>query len=212
MCGRFAEPLDLSKKFQMIIDDEIIPEYDPRYNVTPGQYTSIITSDRQLISMRWGLVPAWLKKPDKSFLMINLRDDTILFKKKFKANYNKMRCLVPVAGFYEWARESKEPYYFFNDSDLALAGVWDCWTRGDLVLNSFTIITTDANEVVNPVHHRMPVIISPEHYDRWLSTDRVDDLLQPAPPDFLKKYRVSTYVNKPGNEGPECIQPLITTS
>ncbi len=184
-------------------------EGDISYNIAPGSYVWVINREGA-VNYKWGLVPGWMKDGSKSYNLSNLRDDTLTVKRKFQGNYRKRRCLIPVSGFYEWKREGdkKIPHFFYRSEkmDFCLAGLWDTCEQQGSVLNTFTIITTDANSLMAPIHHRMPVIV--EDYERWLNSGSVDDILKPASDDFLSCHRVSAYVNKTRNQGIKCIEEI----
>ena len=173
---------------------------------------------RLLELMRWGLVPFWAKDLAIGNRMINARAETVADKPAFRVSLRKRRCLVLADGFYEWQATggAKQPYFFHRQDGypMAFAGLWDRWEKGeDGPLKTFTILTTSPNEVVAPVHKRMPVILEPEHHDLWLNPSLEDPesllpLLVPARPDLLETYPVSTYVNNPAHEGPDCVEPI----
>ena len=159
--------------------------------------------------MRWGLIPSWTKDPKQAPLNNNARAETVADKPSFRSAYKSRRCIIPVTGFYEWKTEgkAKQPYYFHrpDGQDLAFAGLWETWHD----IESCTIITCDANEVMAPVHHRMPVILGDNDFAVWLdpaATD-VSGLLAPCPPHELACYSVDPYVNNVRNQGPHCIEP-----
>ncbi len=168
--------------------------------------------------MRLGLVPSWAKDPAIGPPLINARAETVAVKPSFKMAFQRRRCLVPADGFYEWikAGRARLPVRFTlaNGATFAFAGLWDRWqpSQGP-ELESFTIITTQANELVRPVHERMPVILSPKHYTLWLDpgvtqTQTLQDLLCPYPAHEMKSCRVSPRVNTPACDTPECIDPI----
>lgn len=169
---------------------------------------------------RWGLIPPWAKEPSIGYRMINARSETVAQKPSFRHAFRRRRCLVPADGFYEWRTEGrrKVPFRFrMRDGSLfALAGLWETWTPpdGGEPITSCTVLTTDANDVVAPVHHRMPVIIPPDHYDTWLDPEEEPEalkaLLSPYPPSAMEGYAVSTEVNSARNDYPELIKPLET--
>lgn len=213
MCGRFSLTSDeqqLNMFFELSGGNA---PYVPRYNGAPTQELSVITGDgpRKLQLFRWGLIPGWCKDLPK-VPIINARRETLEQKPSFKTIFREKRCLVPADGFYEWVHSGKKlPYRFtLNDGSLfAFAGIWDTWKQIDgKEINSFAIITTDANKVVEPVHDRMPVILEKEHFNTWLQNNDVNKLkplLEPIAATRLKKYRVPELVNKATAEGPELI-------
>jgi putative SOS response-associated peptidase YedK len=172
--------------------------------------------------MRWGLVPSWAKDISMGVKLINARAESLAEKPAFRDAFRARRCLVPTNGFYEWnknqltAAGKKQPYHFgmADDSVFALAGLWERWKQpaGDWLL-SFTIITTTANQLMQEVHDRMPAIIAPEAYDRWLdpgfgNAGDLMELLQPYPASRMRRYAVSTRVGSVKNDDPECADPV----
>jgi putative SOS response-associated peptidase YedK len=194
----------------------------PRYNLAPGQEAPVVVVEesRLLKMMKWGLVPFWAKDASIGDRMINARADTVAEKPSFKQALRQRRCLVLADGFFEWQRrpgqKKKVPVRFALKSGepFAFAGLWERWKAPDgNVLHSFTIITTEANELVQPIHHRMPVILRAEQEQRWLDPNLRDvaalaDLWNPYPSQGLTRYEVSTIVNSPANDVPECILPV----
>lgn len=187
--------------------------YVPRYNGAPTQMLPVITNrePKKWQLYRWGLVPGWSKEI-QGIPLINARSETITQKSSFKTVFKQKRCLVPADGFYEWIHSGRKlPFRFImkDQSLFAFAGLWDSWQKpsGD-ILHSFAIITTDANEIMEPVHDRMPVILPKESYKEWLFEDneqKLSELLKPYPSIEMKKYRVPEKVNKTSSEGPELI-------
>lgn len=213
MCGRFTliKPDAIADHFQVSIDR--LPP--PRYNIAPSQPLGVIRSSssyrREFRLMLWGLIPPWAK--DKAHKrLINARAETAHEKPSFRAAFKRKRCLIPATGFYEWRTDSqgKQPFYFhLNTHQLfAFAGLWETWEE----IETCTILTTSANEILKPVHHRMPVILSPEHYDTWLSRassiDELRSLLKPYSPNIMQAYPVSKAVNNPTYESPDCVDIL----
>jgi putative SOS response-associated peptidase YedK len=217
MCGRYelhthpaALALALGLKFP--------PEITPRYNIAPTQAVPIVRlrdDERQLSQTRWGLVPFWAKDVSIGNKMINARAESVATKPGYRDAYRKMRCLVPASGFYEWAKMTdgkKQPVRICmtDDAPFAFAGLWSRWGPRDAELETCAIITTEANELCAKVHDRMPVILAPSDYERWLDTSDPDpvDLLRPYPSDAMRAYPVSPRVNSPKNDDVELIEPL----
>jgi putative SOS response-associated peptidase YedK len=221
MCGRFsqAQIAELDREVFKLLSSPALP---PRYNVAPTQEVAVVRqpgepTERSLDLLRWGLIPHWAKDPTIGTRMINARAESVADKPAFRDSFRERRCLVPADGFYEWAKtkHGKQPYYVrvLGGGLFAFAGLWDRWRdpAGE-VRETFTIITTEPNELLRPVHNRMPAILAPEDYDSWLApepTDATDltELLRPYPTEQMSYYPVSRYVNSPDNEGPECIRP-----
>jgi putative SOS response-associated peptidase YedK len=221
MCGRFVlnvDPSTLQQAFQL----DSAPVVEPRYNIAPTQMANVITNDhpRALSLLRWGLVPSWSKDLSIASKMINARSETVEEKPSFRTAFKRRRCLIPVAGFYEWKTDQsgKTPLYIqLKDSPVfALAGLWEIWhDPNGSELRTFTILTTAANEFMQQFHDRMPVILSPEDYSLWLDSDDVPpqalrDLMRQFDPAAMTAYEVSKMVNKPNNDSPECIVPIAS--
>lgn len=220
MCGRFtltASREELIERFQL----DLFPvDYMPSYNVAPSQQvlTAVQAQDRRRAGfLKWGLVPFWVKDPKKWKPLINARAESLHEKASFKHLLAKRRCIIFADSFYEWNNRGgkRVPFRILlkEERPFAFAGLWDRNQHGDRVLTTCTIITTEANEKVSTVHDRMPVILQDDAIERWLDTERfnydeVRDLLRPFPADRMTLYRVSTLVNSPKNNDPECIMPV----
>jgi putative SOS response-associated peptidase YedK len=222
MCGRYALDAtaeDLIEGFKLLRKLEWTK---PRYNIAPTQQVLGLRFDeeatpREPVRLKWGLIPSWAKDAKIGNSLINARGDTVATKPSFRAAFKKRRCLIPATGFYEWLRidpKNKQPFLIAPADGrlMAFAGLWEYWDKGDEPIESCTIITTDANEPMTAVHDRMPVILDPDDYDRWLDPASdpaaLQELLRPAPDDFLTFTKVSTVVNNARNERPECVVPL----
>ncbi len=212
MCGRFsltANEAELNLRFELEGGDA---PYVPRYNGAPTQLLAIITgeSPHRLSYHRWGLIPPWAKNISIGNKMINARAETITEKASFRTPLFSKRCLVPADGFYEWQQDTgKQPYRIFVKSNalFAMAGLWERWKSptGEVV-ESFSIITTEANEFMKPIHNRMPVILKREYEKTWLrSKDPAEilSLLRPYVAEDMDAFPVSKLVNSPRNEGKE---------
>ena len=171
---------------------------------------------RELALLRWGLVPSWAKDPSIGNRMINARAETVATKPSYRAAFKRRRCLVPADGYYEWKKtgKAKQPYLIRlqDERPFAMAGLWESWQdAGGAALQTFTIITTEANEATCDIHNRMPVILSPGDYPLWLDpeferAEQLQELLQPYDSHAMRLDPVSTYVNSPRNDSPECIE------
>ncbi|UCF39568.1 MAG: SOS response-associated peptidase [Gemmatimonadota bacterium] len=221
MCGRFSQSqiAELDREIFKLLS---VPTLPPRYNVAPTQEVAVVRqggddAERSVGLLRWGLIPHWAKDPGIGNRMINARAESVADKPAFRNSFRERRCLVPADGFYEWAKtkHGKQPYYVrvLGGRMFAFAGLWDTWrdSTGN-TLDTFTIITTEPNDLLRQVHNRMPVILRPDDYDRWLAPPGGDPaglsgLLKPYPAEQMSYYPVSRYVNSPNNEGPECIRP-----
>lgn len=216
MCGRFSlttEEQQLNEFFNLAGGES---PYVPRYNGAPTQQLAVITDQvpNRLQYFRWGLIPFWAKKVPKHIQLINARAESITEKPAFRQIFKSKRCLIPADGFYEWVHQGKKvPWRFtmVNGAPFAMAGLWDVWKdEKNQEISSFTIITTTANELMAPIHDRMPVILDREGSQKWLEDTEpviLQNLLKPFPVDKMKAYRVSGKVNSAKNEGPELLIP-----
>jgi putative SOS response-associated peptidase YedK len=219
MCGRFtltSSGEQLARHFEL----DRTPELEPRYNIAPTQDVPVIRSGEggnSLSLLRWGLVPFWAKDLSIGNRMINARAESAAEKPAFRNALRERRCIVPADGFYEWAgkRGQRQPYLFqLGDGEIfGIAGLWEHWKGPDRAVQSCTLITTEANSAISPIHHRMPAILGSGDYRRWLDPDLRDasqvlGLLAPCPPDWIRVRRVSHSVNDPRNEGPACVDGL----
>ncbi len=219
MCGRYSLTSPVESVVQLFALDAP-PNLPPRYNIAPTQEVAVLLTEggaRSLRLMRWGLVPAWAKNVSFGAKMINARAETVAERPSFRSAFKRRRCLIPADGFYEWqarGRSPKQPYRItqFDGLPFAFAGLWEAWQEpdGDELL-SCTIITTEANRLLQEIHPRMPVILDAADYGQWLdvdSTTPVQSLLKPAPHEWLMAYPVSTRVNKVRNDDTACVEPI----
>jgi len=224
MCGRFTltnpDPTVIAKTFNL---DSVPVDVPGRYNVAPTQAVATVLNDadnlRHFAWMAWGLVPSWSKDAKGAGKLINARAETVAEKPSYRAALSKRRCLLIADGFYEWrlnADKTKTPMYIRLESGqpFGFAGLWERWTNPDSgeILTSCALITTTANDVVKPIHDRMPVILPPDAYADWLNYKQTDGqqitrLLTPYPADLMIAYPVSTLVNSPRTDDPAMIQP-----
>lgn len=219
MCGRYvmADVVELSERFQL---RRLPPALFPDYNVAPGQPMPVVVADGEARSaqlMRWGLIPSWAKDPKIGSHTINARAEGLADKPSFRTPFRRQRCIVPASGFYEWRKtgSTKTPYFIHRqDGELVgFAGLWDRWrTPEGQEVQSYTIITTEPNALVAPIHNHMPAILEPEHEDDWLNPDNHDTdflatLLTPYPAEALAAYPVSRDVNDVANTGEQFIAP-----
>ncbi|MCY3634648.1 MAG: SOS response-associated peptidase [bacterium] len=220
MCGRYSLTASLQELAQRFEFDGEPEGFVPRYNVAPTQQVlTVVGGDtRRAGFMRWGLIPSWSKDGPSSRPLINARAETVAEKPSFRGPLKNRRCLVLADGFYEWqkAGDAKRPMRITMRSGepFAFAGLWSMWTdpEGNRI-PSCTIITTAANDVLKPIHHRMPVILAEEAEDIWLDTalddsDALSQLLEPYPDDALEAYEVSRLVNSASNDVPEVTAPV----
>lgn len=219
MCGRFTLSYK-SKELQMALGlPESELDWQPRYNIAPTQpIAAILDSETKKIEfLRWGLVPGWAKDIEIGNRLINARSETIMEKPSFKNAFARRRCLILADGFYEWKKPAtkgatSQPYYFFlqDKKPFALAGIWEIWHAPDGgELWSAAIITCDANDVVAPVHERMPVVFDKDQMFDWLQDRPQKELvqmMQPYPEEKMNSYIVGKAVNSPFNDTPDCIE------
>lgn len=221
MPERFALYHDLQTLAERFQIESEPTSYEPKYNIAPGQNVPVIIEDedeRKCVIMRWGLVPQWSNDPLIGFQMTNARAETVAQKPDFKNSLRKRRCIVPCSGFYEWKKidkKTKIPYHIKPENDyfFAFAGLWDTWNKDGGNLTTFAIITTTPNELIEPIHDRMAVILSKEDEQIWLdpnnqNPDELVSLLKPYPSEEMQAYEISTFVSNAKNEGPECIAPI----
>ncbi len=176
---------------------------------------------RELVQLKLGLVPAWAKEPGIGSRLINARSETVAEKPSFKEAFRLRRCLIPADGFYEWARTetgTKQPFYFRmkDEQPFAFAGLWERWGEGRETIESCTILTTAANELLSPVHDRMPVIVAPKDYGLWLDqkvtkAERLTPLLRPYPAAEMTSYPVSSSVNNPRYDNEDLLAPPVNS-
>ncbi|MEW6337912.1 MAG: SOS response-associated peptidase [Acidobacteriota bacterium] len=220
MCGRFT----------MVTPGQIIaeafglgdvPELAPRYNIAPSQQVAVVRdaarAGRELGLLRWGLIPPWAKDRSFGVRMINARAETVMEKPAFRAAFRARRCLIVADGFYEWQKlgDRKRPHHIrmADGRPFGFAGLWESWTGADgQTVESCAIVTTTPNEVLAPIHDRMPAIVEPESYAAWLDPTQRDaavlaGILRPYAAGAMVATPVSLVVNNPANDAPECIWP-----
>lgn len=217
MCGRFVVniPADELKKIFALIE---APQLEPRFNVAPTQQVAVVRNDgdrNRLDLLRWGFVPGWSKDLSFGSHLINARAESVAEKPAFRHAIKYRRCIIPVSGFYEWSHSAgkKQPYYIqlADQTPLYLAGLWESWKAPDgSVIETFAILTTEANKLVEPIHDRMPVILHPDSFTFWLShnmhdPEQLQPLFQPFPVSVMTAHKVSDLVNNPRFDAPSCI-------
>lgn len=221
MCGRYTltDPGDLLEELGIPNP----PALEPRYNIAPTQEVAAVREvdeGRELVRLRWGLIPSWAKEAAIGNRMINARSETAADKPSFRTALRRRRCLILTDGFYEWVKDGKvkQPHYIHlaDRRPFTFAGLWERWTRGeDGPIESCTILTTEANDAIRPLHHRMPVILEPADRDLWLDPEVRDPepleaLMRPYRRDDLEHGPVSRLVNSPANDLAQCVEPLRT--
>lgn len=222
MCGRFAlysPPSTLARRFET----DTVPGMEARYNIAPSQSVFIVRDEgdkRRFALAHWGLIPFWAKDAKIGYSMINARAETVAEKPAFRTAFKQRRCLIPADGFYEWqvlqASKTKQPWFISlkNRDPMAFAGLWERWKSPEgREVESCSIIVTSANDLMQPIHERMPVILAPEDWGTWLAPHVTDsktlqNLLQPYPGEEMAAWPVSTKVNSPKNDSEECIEEL----
>jgi len=232
MCGRYVSVSSTTILVDRFTIDEVrIEEKEPVYNVAPTLEMPLVAVSRGrrvLDQVRWGLVPSWAKDLSIGSKQINARAESVTTKPAYKRAFVKRRAIVPADGFYEWEKregsKQKQPWFIRrrDGEPLAFAGLWEIWHDpkiGDDAprIRTFTIITTEANDLLEPIHERMPVVLPESEWDRWLDpefqdVDALRQLLVPAPSDQFEMWPVSTLVNKADNEGPELIERVAVAS
>ncbi len=227
MCGRFiqhSDPEVYAERFDLELEPGLTASQTrPRYNLAPTQPVLAIRAGadgrRSLTQLRWGLIPFWSKGPDNRYSMINARAETVDSRPAYRAAFRERRCLIPTEGFYEWKTLAggKQPYMIrrYDRMPFAMAGLWETWKEPETgaVIASFTILVTDANSVLAPIHDRMPVVPDPQSFNQWLDPANRDTaallpLLRPAPPDAWILEPVSRRVNDSRQDDPGLIEPL----
>jgi putative SOS response-associated peptidase YedK len=223
MCGRITQQAGELPGLTVVTLCEEVADTPPRYNGAPSQDFWIIrrhpeTGDYHRHHLTWGLVPHWTKDAGGGRKPINARAETIATLASFRAAYAKRRCLLPVENFFEWQKVKgpgfKQPYAvgMKDGASFALAAIWESWHEPETgaIIRTFCVVTCPANALIAPIHDRMPVIIPPIAYDRWLSPVEADprDLLAPFPSEVMTMWPISTRVNSPRNDDPSILEPL----
>ena len=223
MCGRYelhSNPAAIALAFGLAHP----PYVDPHYNIAPTNEVPIVRvgndGHRELVRMRWGLVPRWAKDPSIGTRMINARGETLAEKQSFRTAYRRHRCLLPADGFYEWSsvphahgappRHQPQHIGMTDGALFGMAGIYERWLSEDgEVLDSCAIVTTESNSLLMPIHDRMPVIVAPEHYARWLDPANADvaDLIAPYPSEAMACHPVSARVNSVRHDDASLIEP-----
>jgi putative SOS response-associated peptidase YedK len=220
MCGRFVQhshPEVYASAFEL----DSLSAVAPRYNLAPTQQVLVVRKAderRELVPLRWGLIPSWSKGPESGYSMINARAETVDTKPAYRTAFKHRRCLVPTEGFYEWKKKGRTKTPFLirrkDGEPFGMAGLWERWHgKDDETIESCTIIVTEANALVRDLHDRMPVIVAPEDYAAWLDPQNTDaeglrKMLPPADSAPWTLVEVSRKVNSPKNDSPDLIEPV----
>lgn len=221
MCGRFTLTVDPAEQQEPFNNFTFPEKFAPRFNIAPTQPVLAIPNDDNFTAdfFVWGLIPIWAKDPNIGSRLINARAETLPEKPAFRGSLKYKRCLILADGFYEWktveGRKSKTPFFIHmkDRKPFAFAGLWDSWNSPEgSQIKSCTIITTEPNDLMSLLHNRMPVILHPRDYDKWLdpspqTPDQLMPLLKPFPADAMDAYPVTPLVNKPANDIPELVVP-----
>jgi putative SOS response-associated peptidase YedK len=224
MCGRYTLTSS-GEELALLFDISDLPLVVPRYNLAPTQEAAVVRvpapgEPRRLDLLKWGLIPYWAKEAKIGNSMINARAESAAEKPAYRSSFKKKRCLIPTDGFYEWKKEGKlkQPFLIHRQDGkpFAFAGLWSSWRNPEQEkpVETFTILTTDANDLLRPLHDRMPVILDPKDFDLWLDP-KMDDaatlqsLLVPHAVDGFEAFPVSRMVNSPTNDVADCIAPLV---
>jgi putative SOS response-associated peptidase YedK len=220
MCGRFVQhshPEVYASAFEL----DSLSAAAPRYNLAPTQQVLVVRKAderRELVPLRWGLIPSWSKGPESGYSMINARAETVDTKPAYRTAFKHRRCLIPTEGFYEWKKKGRTKTPFLirrkDGEPFGMAGLWEQWHgKDDETIESCTIIVTEANALVRDLHDRMPVIVAPEDYAAWLDPQNTDaeglrKMLPPADSAPWTLVEVSRKVNSPKNDSPDLIEPV----
>jgi putative SOS response-associated peptidase YedK len=221
MCGRFTLTVNPAEAQETFSTYSFPQQFAPRFNIAPTQPVLVIPNDDQHTAdfFVWGLIPMWAKDPAIGNRMINARGETLEEKPAFRSSLKYKRCLILADGFYEWkgveGKKVKTPFFIHmkDRKPFAFAGLWDSWNSPDgSLVKSCTIITTEPNELTGIIHNRMPVILHPRDYAKWLdpspqTPDQLKPLIKPFPANLMDAYPVSTLVNTPANDRPELVVP-----
>jgi len=225
MCGRMTQQRPTSELAEIFEAEDRIDAPGGRFNLAPTDEAAVVVQredQRAITAYRWGLIPHWSDTPKTGNRMFNARAETLDRNSAFRYAFAKRRCLVPADAYYEWKRigSAKQPYAIVRPDGrpIALAGLWAGWKDADTgeVIRSFTVVTASANEMMAPIHSRMPVMLPEDAWDRWLDPARTEGealgelkgLLVPSDEDWLEIYPVSQRVNSVRNDGPDLIEPI----
>jgi putative SOS response-associated peptidase YedK len=219
MCGRFVRKSDLRDLLSVFSAEVLDSQLEPSYNIAPRQPIAVVLEEgkRKIVTMQWGLVPSWAKDQKIGYKMINARSETILEKPSFRNAFKNRRCLIIADGFYEWKTlgKTKIPIYIFlkDKSPFAMAGIYETWQppTGEPI-RTCSIITTQANELMKPIHQRMPVLLDRQDHNTWLDPNADEktllSMLKPFDPSRMQCHEVSIEVNSPYHNAEDCILPV----
>jgi putative SOS response-associated peptidase YedK len=221
MCGRAYKTYTDEELFLRYLNKRRVklPSFKPNYNIAPTQDVLVLRNvdgDKQFDLFHWGLIPVWEKEFKTKLSTINAKSETVFESKLYKGPVTKHRCIVPLSGFIEWKREgeSKRPFaiHLKDEPIMSVAGIWSTWGSEETQRHSFSILTTSANEFMEKIHDRMPVILSPKDEDAYLDPtqkpESIAKLLKPCPKSWLTAHEISTLINSPRNNRPEVLEPI----
>ncbi|MBO8093800.1 MAG: SOS response-associated peptidase [Prosthecochloris sp.] len=219
MCGRYVLSMSMKDIARIFHVNQLLFDFEGSYNIAPSQTVPIVVHDKEalLVPARWGFIPAWAEDPAIGQRMINARAETVAEKPAFRKAFHSQRSIVPASGFYEWKTKgrTKQPIYIRLRTDriMAMAGIYNTWvSREGERVEAFAIITMPPNDLLKPIHNRMPAILHESDYEAWLGSnganDAVPSVLQPFPADEMDAYEVSKRVNVPTNDSEENIHPV----
>lgn len=225
MCGRYTLTTS-GEDLALAFDLSQLPLIVPRYNLAPTQEAAVVRvtepgGPRRMDLLKWGLIPYWAKEASIGNRMINARAESVAEKPAYRSSFKKKRCLVATDGFYEWKKEgkAKQPYLIHRQDGkpFAFAGLWSAWRDAEhdgRIVETFTILTTSANDLMRPLHDRMPVILDRENFDLWLDpkmedAGKLQPLLVPYAAEGFEAFPVSKSVNSPANDFAGCVAPLV---
>lgn len=216
MCGRYTHTLSWQQIHDLyrLTVPKVLLNLQERYNVCPTQEMPVVVEGRELKRMKWGLILYWSKDGGKPYTTINARAESVKTKPAFREPFKRRRCLVPASGFYEWRQEDgvKQPYYItLKDGPMTFAGLWDTWKGPEGPVETYTIVTTTANDTLKELHDRMPVILPEKQWEPWLdhatSPDEAEKMLQPYPAGAVTFHKVERAVGNVRNDYADLIKP-----
>ena len=214
MCGRYTLTKPIKTIESHFKPARISLKYFPSFNIAPSQISAVVTQKFEVMGMKWGLVPSWAQNNEIGNKLINARSETLNEKPSFRDSLENQRCLVPADGFIEW--KGKKPYYIRikNQGLFAFAGLWSTWDDGNDTLNTYTIVTTEANKTLSSLHSRMPVILHPDEYKTWLTADSnsLSSLFSGCLENELEYFEISTAINSPKNNEASLLTPAGQSS
>lgn len=228
MCTRYHLSREHYREILATLGIEAPAEFASRYNIAPGSDIPLVRTKapgrataREVVSLRWGLVPAWARADEPAARLTNARAETLAAKPSFRDAFRARRCVIPATGFYEWEAigRARRPWFFRrrDEQPFGLAGLWESWRAPDgAVLETCAVVTVEPNELMRPVHHRMPVMLAPEQFVSWLDPrvtepEKLAPLLRTPDAAAMSALAVGPHVSNVRHEGPECLAPAVAT-